>query len=132
MAATTSRAILLAIRPEYVRRIFNGSKTYEFRKRLAKEDCDVLLIYCTAPISKVVGTARIAERMADTPEGLWNKTKDAAGISREAFMDYFKNSPTAYAYKLEEIEEFANTRELKSYGVTAAPQSFVYIEDLEV
>lgn len=132
MAATISRAILVAIRPEYVQRIFDGSKTYEFRKRLAKEDCDILLIYCTAPISKVVGKARISERMADTPEGLWSKTKDTAGISREAFMDYFKNSPIAYAYKLEEVEKFANTRELKSYGVTAAPQSFVYVEDLEV
>ena len=32
--------ILLSIKPEYVERIFNGSKKYEFRKHLPQEKVD--------------------------------------------------------------------------------------------
>lgn len=37
-------AIILSINPEYVEKILNGTKKYEFRKRLARSDIDTIFI----------------------------------------------------------------------------------------
>lgn len=37
--------ILLPIHPDYVKNIFNGTKRYEFRKRICKKPVDRILIY---------------------------------------------------------------------------------------
>ena len=47
--------ILLSIKPEYVERIFNGSKKYEFRKYLPQEKVEKIVVYSTDPVQRVVG-----------------------------------------------------------------------------
>ena len=57
----------------------------------------------------------------------WKQTKDGAGITKNFFDEYFDNRETAYAYKLGKIKVYDQKKELKEYGLKAAPQSFVYI-----
>ena len=122
------KALLLSIKPEYVEKILQGEKKFEYRKRLAKEDVSYIYVYSTAPSMKVVASVHIEGHLSDSPTALWEKTKAAAGISRAKFRDYFRGCKTAYAYKLGKVEVFESPKNLSDFGVTVAPQSFVYIK----
>ena len=121
-------ALLLSIKPEYVEKILQGEKKFEYRKRLAKEDVSYIYVYSTAPSMKVVASVHIEGHLSDSPTALWEKTKAAAGISRAKFRDYFRGCKTAYAYKLGKVEVFESPKNLSDFGVAVAPQSFVYIK----
>lgn len=119
--------ILISINPEHVINIINGTKKYEYRKLVAKQDISSLIIYETTPFKRIVAEAEIAEVIMLPPEELWEKTKDASGISKSFFDRYFKDKQIAYAYKLGDIKVFETPRTLLDYGVKTAPQSFIYI-----
>ena len=122
------KALLLSIKPEYANRILLGTKKYEYRKRLAKDSFDKIYIYSTSPVMKVVGTVKVLGRLERSPTALWEETKTGAGISRAKYRKYFKNCKSAYAYQLGEVTVFDTPLNLDDFGVSAAPQSFVYIE----
>lgn len=122
------KALLLSIKREYVEKILQGEKKFEYRKRLAKEDVSYIYVYSTAPSMKVVASVHIEGHLSDSPTALWEKTKAAAGISRAKFRDYFRGCKTAYAYKLGKVEVFESPKNLSDFGVAVAPQSFVYIK----
>lgn len=123
------KALLLSIKPEYVDRILLGTKKYEYRKRLAKDSIDKIYIYSTSPVMKVVGTVKVLGRLERSPSALWEETKTKAGISRAKYRRYFKNCDKAYAYQLGEVTVFDTPLDLCDFGVSVAPQSFVYIEE---
>ncbi len=119
--------MILSINPEYVERILDGSKEYEFRKIRCRGDVDGIIIYATAPVKKVVAEATIEYVLEDKPAKIWEKTKMRSGISRRFFFQYFKGKTKAVAYKLGDISVFDEPKQLESFGVTAPPQSFVYV-----
>lgn len=119
--------ILLSIKPEYVSRIFEGTKQYEFRRRPAKAVVTKLLIYATAPISAVVGEAIVTDLLVMPPASLWDSVKSQAGISKNKFFEYFSTCEIAYAYCLGTVRQYCPTISLSAYGLQHPPQSFVYI-----
>ena len=122
-------SILISINPEYVEKIFDGSKKYEYRKVKCKKAVDKMVIYCTSPVMKVVGEAVIEEIIEETPEKVWNITKNASGVYKEFFDKYYLNKNTAIAYKLKNVVRYNIPKELSDYGIKTAPQSYVYLED---
>ena len=68
------KAVLLSIKPEFSRKIFEGSKKYEFRRSVAKRKVDRILIYSTAPEMKVVAMVEVLGVLKDSPKKLWEKT----------------------------------------------------------
>ena len=48
-------------------------------------------------------------------------------IKKEYFDLYFKNRDIAYAYKLGKVEVYSKPKELEDFGLSCAPQSFVYV-----
>ena len=120
--------MLISIKPEYVKNIFNGSKKYEYRKIRCKQDIDKIIIYSTYPIMKVVGEAKVEKILEDSPDRIWEKTKKYSGIDLNFYQKYFKGRSKAIAYKLTNIKKYDSPKELSSYGIKAAPQSFVYIQ----
>lgn len=121
------KKIIISINPEHVENILNGTKKYEYRKIAAKKDISSIIIYETTPIKRIVAEAEIIEVLMFEPEILWDKTKDASGISKEFFDDYFQNREIAYAYKLGKVKKYEIPKTLNDYGIKAAPQSFVYV-----
>ena len=117
--------ILISINPKYVEKIFSGEKEFEFRKNRCKDNVHKMVIYCTAPVKKVVGEADIIDIMEDTPATIWEKTKAKAGISKDFFDSYFSGSQKAVAYKLANIKKYKKPRTLGAFGISCAPQSFV-------
>ena len=122
-------SILLSIKPEYVERIFSGSKKYEFRKRLANKSVSKILMYSTAPIMKVVGEVQIVETISASPTALWECTKKFAGISRDKYREYYKGCKVAYAYRLGQVTRYEPPKELSEFNINLPPQSFIYLSE---
>ncbi len=120
--------ILLSINPEHVNHILDGSKEYEFRKIKCRESVDGIVIYCTAPVKRIVAEADIDTILEDTPEKVWLQTKKKSGISAEFFFNYYEGKEKAIAYKLTNLNIFDEPKTLADYGLSAAPQSFVYVQ----
>lgn len=119
--------MLISINPEHVENIFNGSKKYEYRKIRCKQDIDKIIIYSTYPIMKVVGEAKVEEILEDSPDNIWEETKKYSGIDLKFYQKYFKDRSKAIAYKLTNIKKYNDPKDLSSYGIKAAPQSFIYV-----
>lgn len=123
-------AILLSINPNHVENIMNGTKEYEFRKKACKRQVDKILIYSTTPIMRVVGEADVEDVLIDTPEVIWKKTEEKSGIDKAFFDQYYENREQAVAYKLINVKQYEEPKELEEFGVSNAPQSFQYIEEM--
>lgn len=120
--------VLLAIKPEFVERIFSGEKKFEFRRNIARRGVDKIVIYATRPVCAVVGMVDVCGIVSGTPDFVWGQTKNAAGIRREFFDSYFDGRDIAYAYKLGRVIKFDEPKKLSDFNVRAAPQAFVYID----
>lgn len=120
--------VLLAIKPEFVERIFSGEKKFEFRRRIARRAVDKIVIYATRPVCAVVGVADVCGIVSGAPEFVWAQTKNASGIDRGFFDSYFSGCDMAYAYRLGQVVRFDVPRPLSDFGVRTAPQGVVYIE----
>lgn len=120
--------IVLSINPEYVERIIVGTKKYEFRTRVAKDNVDRIAIYCTYPIMKVIAEVEVKGILALPPKDLWEKAKQYAGISKIKFFRYFKGRKVAYAYELGEARVYQKPKDLIEFGCNRAPQSFAYVK----
>lgn len=119
--------MLISINPEHVENIFNGNKKYEYRKIRCKKDVEKIIIYSTYPIMKVVGEAKVEEILEDSPDNIWEETKKYSGIDLQFYQKYFKDRSKAIAYKLTNIKKYNIPKDLASYGIKAAPQSFIYV-----
>ena len=76
----------------------------------------------------VTGEAEIEDILVDTPEIIWERTKEKAGIDKRFFDRYYAGRNQAVAYKLKNITEYEMPKELKDYGISRAPQSFQYVK----
>lgn len=123
-------AILLSIHPQFVKKIISGEKKFEFRKvKTKKFQPKKIFIYSTAPDSKIVAVADIVEILEAHPKIIWNKTKDYAGINHKFFLEYYKDKDKAIAYKISNVKEFSNPKNIKEVGIKSAPQSFMYLNN---
>ena len=125
----TLMKVLLSIKPEYVDKILDGSKRFEYRKRLYKDpNVTSIVIYATKPIGKVVGEFLIKETYSAHPDDLWDSTKDYSGISKMFFDQYFKDRNVAHAIEVKRVIKYQEPRSIESLIPSGVPpQSFTYI-----
>ena len=121
-------AILLSIKPEFVEKILTGVKKFEYRKTRCRANVDTIIIYATRPVMRVVATVRILDVMSGRPGVVCKQTHKYSGISRDFFDAYYRDADVAFAYKLGDITKFTPYKTLKDFGISHAPQSFVYIK----
>lgn len=119
--------ILLSIKPEYAWKIFNGTKKFEFRKTMFNKKIDVVLVYATAPVKKVIGEFKCECILSDHPQQLWNKTHPHSGISYSKFEAYFTNIALGHALKVTNPILYETPKTLEELNIRTAPQSFVYL-----
>ena len=121
--------ILMSINPKYVDEIISRNKRYEYRKiKVKRNDIDKMIIYCTSPIMKVVAEVDIEDILVDSPEKIWELTKEYSGTSKEFYDKYYKNSKYAVAYKLGNVKVYDKPLNLSDIGIDYVPQSFVYLD----
>ena len=123
------KKILLSIKPEYAEKIFTGIKTYEYRRKIFRdENVKTVVVYVTSPIQKIIGEFSIEKVLSDTPQNIWNQTKDNSGITKEFYDNYFHNRNKAYAIKIKSPNKYKKPMELKEFNIFSAPQSFIYVD----
>ncbi|EPY05882.1 hypothetical protein PAALTS15_17536 [Paenibacillus alvei TS-15] len=122
--------VLISIKPEYASQIFTGVKKYEYRKTIFKRDnVESLLVYATNPVKKIIGEIFIEEILEDSPNNIWEATKEYSGVSYSFFMQYYANKSKGYAIKIKKAVLFEKPIGLSDLEKSIkAPQSFCYIE----
>jgi predicted transcriptional regulator len=107
--------------------IFDGRKGFEFRRSIFREDINVVIVYISSPVMRVVGEFSVEGIITDRVAALWEQTAAQAGIERDVFMDYFAGCEVGHAIKIGRVKRYAKPRDLqKTYGVRP-PQSFLYL-----
>jgi len=121
--------VLLSIKPVYAHKILDGTKKYEFRRRIHRDSrVHTVIIYATKPIGKVVGEFSIKDVYSDHPDLLWEKTNQFAGISKQLFSEYFYGRDIGYAIEVKKVKIYSNPKNLNEFIESGiAPQSYVYV-----
>jgi predicted transcriptional regulator len=121
--------VLLAIKPEFAEKIFNGTKKVEFRRCILKSDkISSIIVYASSPVQKIIGEFEIDEVLKGSPEYLWCETSKDAGISKSYFDKYFGDKVTGYAIRIKSYKKYRYPLCLKlDFNISHPPQSFQYI-----
>lgn len=121
--------VLLSIKPEYIDKIFDGEKMFEFRRVLPKHtEFKTVIIYATMPVGKIVGEFHVDRIISDKPSVLWELTEEYAGISKLLFNQYFAGKETAHAIKIKKARRYKKPLDLNVFVASGvAPQSFCYL-----
>ena len=127
------RALFISVKPEFVEKIFNGSKTIELRKSAPNIDKeDLVIIYCTSPVMSVIGTCRVKEIISNKPSKLWNDYSTKMGIDRKRYFEYFEGKDVAVGIILKDIKK--NKKEISLAKLRSKfrnfhpPQTFRYFD----
>ena len=121
--------VILSIKPQFVEKIFNGSKIFEFRRSIFKnKEVKKILVYASAPISKVVGEFEIEEVLHMEISSLWKHTSKLSGITEKYFRDYFQGKEFGYAIKVKKIKAYKENLGIEETFGVKAPQSFAYVK----
>ena len=120
--------VLLSIKPEFALKIFNGSKRYEYRRAIFKnQEVSRVIVYASDPIKQIIGEFEIEDILHEEPQSLWVKTKHHAGISEKRFFDYFTNKSKGYAIKVKATRVYDDPLPLSSFMISSPPQSYMYL-----
>jgi len=120
--------VLLSIKPEFALKIFDGSKRYEYRRAIFKnQEVTRVIVYASDPMKQIIGEFEIEDILHDELPVLWMKTKDHAGISERKFFEYFANRSCGYAIKVRTAQIYDIPLPLSSLMISSPPQSFMYV-----
>ena len=90
-------SLLISIRPKYADQIFNGQKKVELRRVKPRVSSgDTVLVYVTSPTKALLGAFEVDKVVESSPNRLWSKVANIAGISKEEFIDYYEGTEKAY------------------------------------
>lgn len=123
--------VIMSIKPQYVDKILNGTKKFEFRKSIPKRiyEIDKAFIYSSFPIQRVVGYFTVKKVHKMNPLDLWLHTWKQAGIGINDFQQYFQNKEFGYAIEVDEVIIYQKPLLFKEIDpIGKVPQSFKYIQ----
>lgn len=124
--------VVLSIKPQFANKIFDGTKKFEFRKAIFKnQNVTSVLVYASSPVQKVIGEFEIGEIFNFDLKTLWDKTKDHSGITEDYFYEYFADRKNGFAIQIKNKKRFATPKSLKEDYNLTPPQSFAYFNSEE-
>jgi len=122
--------VLLSIKPQYADLIFNGTKKFEFRRTIFKnENIKTVVVYASSPVQKVIGEFEVETILQFDLKTLWKTTKKHAGIDEEIFYQYFDNKESGFAIKINSVTKYEKALCLKEDYNLSPPQSFLYFSE---
>lgn len=124
--------VLLSIKPEFANKIFDGTKKFEFRKSIFKnQDVKTIVVYASSPVQKVIGEFEIEKILNFDLDTLWSMTHDLSGISEDFFYKYFANKKNGYAIKIKKVKKYSKPKNLREEFNLFPPQSFAYLSNVD-
>ena len=89
--------ILMSFHPEFAKKILNGEKRVEIRRKFIKKCNDYKIsIYITKPEQTIAGEATIEYVEEDIAEKIWFKYKNEIGCTEREFYDYVCKNASEY------------------------------------
>lgn len=123
----SEKEVILSIRPEYVKKIFSGEKKFEIRRKIWQDSTvNLIYIYCTYPVQKMVGYFNVAYICEAPILELWKVVKNECSLNKKDFLNYFNSQEFGYAIKIKNPVEFSEPIDLKLIS-KKAPQNFCYV-----
>jgi len=124
--------LLLSIKPKFVYKLLNGSKTTELRRVKPRVlTGDVVLIYETSPTMALVGYAVVESVTIEIPDKLWKKVKIRSGVSKFEFDQYYQGAGLGYAINFSNVDALISPIPLSSLRCKVKgfhpPQSYRYL-----
>lgn len=121
--------VVLSIKPEFAFKIFDGTKKYEFRKSIFKNNkIKTVIVYASSPVQQVIGEFEIEKIINHDIDTLWGLTHQFSGISEDYFYKYFAEKEIGYAIKIKKTKRYNQPKCLwRDYNLYP-PQSFAYLD----
>jgi predicted transcriptional regulator len=128
------RDFLFSIRPGYVKKIIDGTKTVELRRRFVTnpKPGSIAFIYSTSPVQAIVASADIMQVSRLPLEVIWQDYGPAAGVRRQDFDKYFAGLVEGYAIRLTNVRRLdpaLSASALRDRFGFVPPQSFRYVPE---
>ena len=120
--------VILSIKPRFADKIFDGTKTFEFRRSIFKQPIKTVLVYSSSPVQRVIGEFKIKHIHKFPLDELWTKTALTSGIEKEYFTSYFNGKDFGYAIEVDSFTLYDKPLKLKEKFGVHPPQSFVYLK----
>jgi predicted transcriptional regulator len=94
-----------------------------------------VFVYVTSPIMQLRGGFRVGEVWTGTPQDIWDKVSEWAGVEKDDFDAYYAGQSIAYALEITEVWEYANPPGLSTlrsrFDNFIVPQSWRYVKPEE-
>jgi predicted transcriptional regulator len=125
--------ILISVKPQYLGLMVSGDKTVELRRRVLHVPAGTRVwIYATVPSGWVGAVGEVSHVHENTPRQIWNRFRDHAGVSKQAFFSYFNGSDRACAvvfHRIRPLSKAIHLEELRqSLGSFRPPQFYKKLE----
>lgn len=119
----------MSIKPPFAEAILRGAKRFEFRKVIFARPVDIVVVYVTVPVARVVAEFDVRRIMRKRVSKLWDHTRLHAGIDEDYFREYFRGRDYGYAIEIGEVRVYAApVCPIEQFGIRP-PQSFAYLHD---
>jgi predicted transcriptional regulator len=127
--AADKNVIMISIHPQFAQAIFRGEKTIEFRKLNVPKHVEYVVLYVTAPQSKIAGYFSVKGVVEDLAIELWNKFRNVSGTTEDFFFQYYGKDGTGRGFLVDKVHILANPITLDAIKEGAKPpQSFTYVD----
>lgn len=114
---------MIPLHPQYWDMCRDGSKIWVLREDTISPRCvDGLVIYATAPVSRIVGDVDLVRTHVGYVDDVWEVVKTGCGITRDQYDLYYQDQETAIAYRLGNVWEYS-----PSLDARYAPQGYKYL-----
>lgn len=123
--------VLISISPESLEALKEGRKRWEYRKHMwLRTDVDTIVVYCSRPVSRVVGEIHVTDILNLPVRELWRRTADGSGITHDEFRDYFRGRFRGYAIEVSQFTEYDQPKEIGEVipGAFAPTSEIVYLD----
>lgn len=119
--------VVLSIKPEFANKIFDGTKKFEFRKAIFKNDkIKTVIVYSSSPVQQVIGEFEIERIINHDIDTLWGLTQEEAGITEDHFYKYFGDRLEGFAIQIKKVKKYKTPKCLRTDFNLFPPQSFAY------
>lgn len=119
--------VVLSIKPEFANKIFDGTKKFEFRKAIFKnEKIKTVIVYSSSPVQQVIGEFEIERIINHDIDTLWGLTHRESGITEDYFYKYFKDRLQGFAIQIKKTKKYKTPKCLRADFNLLPPQSFAY------
>jgi len=119
--------VVLSIKPEFANKIFDGTKKFEFRKAIFKnEKIKTVIVYSSSPVQQVIGEFEIERIINHDIDTLWGLTHQESGITEDYFYKYFADRLEGFAIQIKKAKKYRTPKCLRTDFNLFPPQSFAY------